>query len=362
MRFIDEVQISVCAGSGGNGCLSFRREKYIPKGGPDGGDGGDGGSIFLRADSSVNTLIDYCYQPLFKATNGKSGSGKNCTGSCGDDLFLAVPLGTLATDADSGIILGDLCEEGTLIKVAAGGRHGIGNYRFRSSTNRTPRQTTSGSDGDVVNLKLELRLLADVGLLGLPNAGKSSLLSRVSRSHPKIADYPFTTMAPCLGVVRVGPVASFVLADLPGLIQGAASGAGLGFRFLKHLTRTRLLLHLVDINPIDQSRPIDNVEIIQNELSRFSSRLAAKDCWLLFNKIDSLEAQDALARAEDIVDELKWEQPWFLVSSATGAGLKQVTQAIMRYLEDRGELEKPFANLPEFEQEGFNGPLQDITR
>ena len=274
MKFVDEASIRVEAGKGGNGCLSFRREKYIAKGGPDGGDGGDGGSIYLVGDADLNTLVDYRFQPRYRAKSGESGKGKDQTGAKGDDIYLRVPLGTSIFDDETGEYLGDVSEEKEEILVAQGGFHGLGNVRFKSSTNRAPRQTKPGSPGELKNLRLELKLLADVGLLGLPNAGKSTLISAVSAARPKIADYPFTTLVPNLGVVTVGDDHSFVIADIPGLIEGAADGAGLGVQFLKHLSRTRLLLHLIDLAPMDGSDPVENFKIIERELAKYSEGIA----------------------------------------------------------------------------------------
>ncbi|WP_372750384.1 Obg family GTPase CgtA, partial [Litorivivens sp.] len=273
MKFVDEAVIKVAAGNGGSGCLSFRREKYIPKGGPDGGDGGDGGSVFLKADQSVNTLVDFRYVRNYRADNGEPGRGGNCRGKSADDLYLVVPVGTTVLDEETGEVLGDLSSHGELLKVAQGGFHGLGNTRFKSSTNRAPRQTTPGSEGESRQIRLELKVLADVGLLGLPNAGKSTLIRAVSAAKPKVADYPFTTLVPNLGVVSMQKHRSFVIADIPGLVEGAAEGAGLGIRFLKHLTRNRLLLHLVDVAPLDGSDPVDAARVIINELVEFSETL-----------------------------------------------------------------------------------------
>jgi len=278
MKFVDEASIEVYAGNGGNGCVSFRREKYIPKGGPDGGDGGDGGSVLLRGDDALNTMIDYRYSRRFRAANGESGKGRNCTGRGGDDLVLPVPIGTTVLDEDTGEILGDIREHGQDLLVAQGGFHGLGNTRFKSSVNRAPRQSTPGSSGEMRRLKLELKVLADVGLLGLPNAGKSTFIRAVSAATPKVADYPFTTLIPNLGVVKVDAYRSFVVADIPGLIEGASEGAGLGIRFLKHLTRNRILLHIVDVAPLDESDPAEAALSIVRELERFSPTLAARPC------------------------------------------------------------------------------------
>lgn len=286
MKFVDEATITVQAGKGGNGCMSFRREKYIPKGGPDGGDGGDGGSVFLEADEGLNTLIDFRYTRRFKAENGEQGSGANCTGAKGEDLILKVPVGTTVIVLDSDELLGDLTEVGQRLKIAQGGWHGLGNTRYKSSTNRAPRQTSNGTEGELRELKLELKVLADVGLLGLPNAGKSTFIRAVSAARPKVANYPFTTLVPNLGVVGMSADQSFVIADIPGLIEGASEGAGLGIRFLKHLTRTRLLLHLVDMLPYDEKTPAEHAADIENELAKFSPTLAQGDRWLVLNKTD----------------------------------------------------------------------------
>ncbi len=332
MKFVDEAHISVEAGKGGNGCVSFRREKFIPFGGPNGGDGGDGGSVILRADENVNTLIDFRYTRVFKAGNGEKGMGSDCTGKSAEDLVIRVPVGTLIYDEDTDEVLGDLTTHHQTLKVAQGGFHGIGNARFKSSTNRAPRQFTPGSPGEKRNLRLELKLLADVGLLGLPNAGKSTLISAISAARPKIADYPFTTLYPNLGVVRVGAEQSFVVADIPGLIEGAAEGAGLGVRFLKHLARTKLLLHLIDMNPLDGHDPIYNAQTIIKELEKFSPELAAKSRWLVFNKIDLLQKEERDDWVKEVVSQLHWQGPVFMISAVTGEGTQALCQAIMKYL------------------------------
>lgn len=332
MQFVDEAFIKVEAGKGGKGCMSFRREKFIPFGGPDGGDGGDGGSIYLVADEHINTLIDFRYQKQFKADNGQSGGGALCRGKSAEDLFLRVPVGTLVYDADTEELIGDLVHPGQQLCVAKGGFHGIGNARFKSSTNRAPRQTTPGKPGERRELKLELKVLADVGLLGLPNAGKSTLINKVSNAHPKVADYPFTTLYPHLGVVRVGDYQSFVIADIPGLIEGAAEGAGLGIQFLKHLSRTQLLLHLVDIEPLDGSDPVEAVQSILGELEKYSTELYAKPRWLVINKIDLMLQEDMQARVEDIVRRLAWTGPIYTISAVDGAGTQQLCFDVMQYL------------------------------
>ncbi len=348
MKFVDEAIIQVSAGDGGNGCLSFRREKYIPFGGPDGGDGGDGGSVYLVADENLNTLVDYRYVRNYRADSGRAGSGANCTGKSAEDLLLAVPVGTTVLDEESGEIIGDLTAKGDRLLVAQGGFHGLGNTRFKSSVNRAPRQTTKGSSGEKRRLRLELKLLADVGLLGLPNAGKSTFLAAVSAARPKIADYPFTTLIPQLGVVKVDAMRSFVVADIPGLIEGAAEGEGLGTRFLRHLTRTRLLLHLVDLQPLDQSSPVEAVEVITAELEKFSPTLATRPRWLVLNKADLVTQEDAETLRDLICEEIDWQGPCFVVSAATGAGIKSLCQKIMDYLEAyRAQLEEDpdFARL-----------------
>lgn len=350
MKFVDEATISVEAGKGGNGCLSFRREKYIPFGGPDGGDGGDGGSVYLEASANLNTLIDYRYQRKFRATSGEAGSGSNCAGKKGEDLFVLVPVGTTVVDADTEEVLGDLTVAGERLKVAQGGFHGLGNTRYKSSVNRAPRQTSPGSAGEARNLRLELKLLADVGLLGLPNAGKSTFIRAVSAARPKVADYPFTTLVPNLGVVSVQAHRSFVVADIPGLIEGAAEGAGLGIRFLKHLVRTRLLLHLVDVAPYDETDPAENVRAIAHELVNFSPTLAARERWLVINKIDMLAEDERQSRVQSIVDALDWQGPVFAISAMTGDGTKALCQAIMRWIELRAEEEAEDADALAREQ------------
>ncbi|MBT8083122.1 MAG: GTPase ObgE, partial [Gammaproteobacteria bacterium] len=325
----------VVAGNGGHGCLSFRREKYVAKGGPDGGDGGHGGNVYLVADASLNTLADFRVARKFRAESGQGGAGRNMTGKSGNDLDVLVPVGTVVHDVDTGELICDLTAQGQRQMVAEGGRGGLGNTRFKSSTNRAPRRTTQGTPGESRHLKLELKVLADVGLLGMPNAGKSTLISAMSEAKPRIADYPFTTLHPNLGVVRVGRLQSFVMADIPGLIEGAAEGAGLGIQFLKHLQRTRLLLHLVDIAPLDPAaQPARDVQAITGELEKFSPELAQKPRWLVINKIDLLD-DDALAVArEALLGELSWDGPVFEVSAATGAGTEALGQAVMRALEE----------------------------
>lgn len=334
MKFVDEASVRVIAGNGGHGCLSFRREKYVERGGPDGGDGGHGGSVYLVAEPSLNTLADFRVSRKFKAEVGQGGSGRNKTGKSGDDLDVLIPCGTVVRDIDTGELICDLTEPGQRQMVAEGGRGGQGNTRFKSSINRAPRKTTNGTQGETRNLALELKVLADVGLLGMPNAGKSTLITAMSSAKPRIADYPFTTLHPNLGVVRVGSLQSFVMADIPGLIEGAADGAGLGIQFLRHLERTGLLLHLVDIAPIDpDENPADNVRAIAGELGKFSENLAAKKRWLVINKIDLLLADELATAKEKLLAELSWTGPVFVVSAATGEGTEALGQAVMRELE-----------------------------
>jgi GTP-binding protein len=334
MKFVDEASIRVIAGNGGNGCLSFRREKYIERGGPDGGDGGRGGSVYLVADPSLNTLADFRMARKFKAESGEGGSGRNKTGKSGNDLDVCVPCGTVVRDVDTSELLCDLTEPGQRQMIAEGGRGGLGNTRFKSSINRAPRKTTNGTQGEVRNLALELKVLADVGLLGMPNAGKSTLITAMSSAKPRIADYPFTTLHPNLGVVRVGALQSFVMADIPGLIEGASDGAGLGIQFLKHLQRTGLLLHVVDIAPVvPGANPADDVRAIAAELGKFSAELADKRRWLVLNKTDLLPADELASVCRKLVSELAWQGPVFEVSAATGVGTEALGQAIMRELE-----------------------------
>lgn len=341
MKFVDEATIRVQAGNGGHGCLSFRREKYVERGGPDGGDGGHGGSVFLVADAAMNTLADFRVARKFRAESGQGGAGRNKTGRSGEDLDVHVPCGTVVHDVDTGELICDLTEDGQRQMVAAGGRGGLGNTRFKSSTNRAPRRTTSGTPGEGRHLQLELKVLADVGLLGMPNAGKSTLISAMSQARPRIADYPFTTLHPNLGVVRVGALQSFVMADIPGLIEGAAEGAGLGIRFLKHLQRTGLLLHVVDIAPVDvKEDPVHAVQALEQELLKFSVDLAAKPRWLVINKIDLLDDETLALMKQDLLEKLGWTGPVFEVSAATGEGTETLAQAIMRELELRREAEE----------------------
>jgi GTP-binding protein len=335
VKFIDEAIITVQSGDGGSGCVSFRREKYVPKGGPDGGDGGDGGSIYLVADANINTLVDFRYLRLHRAENGRPGMGRNMRGKSGDDLVVRVPVGTRVFERETDEPLGELLTHGERLLVARGGFHGIGNARYKSSTNRAPRQSTPGTPGERRDLFLELILLADVGLLGLPNAGKSSLIRAVSSARPKVADYPFTTLHPNLGVVRLGRDRSFVIADIPGVIEGAAEGAGLGLQFLKHLARTRLLLHLVDIAPLDTAQdPAGQIRDIESELATFDPELAHKERWLVLNKCDLLEPDVLAGRRAALVDALGWEGPVYGVSALTGAGTARLMEDLMRRLEE----------------------------
>jgi GTP-binding protein len=338
MKFIDEAQIEVSAGDGGNGCVSFRREKYVPKGGPDGGDGGDGGSVYLVADVNLNTLVDFRLRRTFRARRGQDGMGRERTGRKGADLVVPVPPGTRVTDLDTGEAIGELIEHGERLQVAQGGVHGLGNTRFKSSTNRAPRHSTPGTPGEQRELRLELMLLADVGLLGLPNAGKSSLIRQVSSARPKVADYPFTTLQPALGVVRVSRGRSFVMADIPGIIEGAAEGAGLGTRFLKHLSRTKLLLHLIDIAPLDASvSPADAAFRVLAELDKYDQGLAGKERWLVLNKVDLVDGQTLAQRRAELLRELGWDGPVFEISALTGGGTERLIEALMNRLESLRE-------------------------
>ena len=338
MKFVDEATIEVFAGNGGGGCVSFRREKYIPFGGPDGGDGGDGGSVILLGDASLNTMIDYRYTRKFRAEAGSSGKGRNCTGKAGEDLTLPVPIGTTILDEDTGEVLGDIREAGQALLVAQGGFHGLGNTRFKSSVNRSPRQSSPGSAGENRRLKLELKVLADVGLLGLPNAGKSTLIRAISAATPKVADYPFTTLIPSLGVVKVDSYRSFVVADIPGLIEGASEGAGLGIRFLKHLTRNRILLHLVDIAPLDESDPSEAAVSIVRELERFSPTLASRPRWLILNKVDLIDETLLAERKAAVLSALNWTGPVYEISALSREGTRRLSGDLMTYIEDLNEM------------------------
>ena len=351
MKFVDEARIRVEAGKGGNGCVGFRREKYIPFGGPDGGDGGDGGSIIFVADSELNTLVDLRYQRLYRAQHGGSGKGRNCTGKKGENLVIKLPVGTVIYDEDTEEELGDLVEETQQLLVAKGGFHGLGNTRFKSSTNRAPRQFSNGTPGEERNLRLELKVLADVGLLGLPNAGKSTLIRAVSAARPKVADYPFTTLHPNLGVVSVEAHRSFVIADIPGLIEGAAEGHGLGIQFLKHLARTSMLLHLVDVAPVDGSDPVEAFNTISHELEKYSSELAQRNRWLVLNKVDLLPEDERDQICDDIVQRLDWKGPVFRTAALTKEGTQAIMYAIMEYIEERQRLDSEGLGHPVDEQE-----------
>jgi len=334
MKFVDEASIRVEAGNGGDGAASFRREKFIPFGGPDGGDGGRGASITLVANSGLNTLADFRFTTTFRAQHGGRGAGCRCTGRSGEDMFVQVPLGTVVRDADTGELIGDLTRNGDKLLVAHGGKGGLGNTHFKSSVNRAPRRFIPGEPGEQRTLLLELQVLADVGLLGLPNAGKSTLLRAVSEARPKVADYPFTTLHPHLGVVRVGPERSFVMADIPGLIEGAAEGAGLGIRFLKHLSRTRILLHMVDVAPPDpEADPVKAVKALAAELTKYSRELAKRERWLVLNKIDLLPPDEREAWTLKIMKGLRWKGPVFSVSAATGEGCRELAAKLMERLE-----------------------------
>ncbi|MEO5344154.1 MAG: Obg family GTPase CgtA [Gammaproteobacteria bacterium SHHR-1] len=333
MIFVDEAIIKVEAGDGGNGCVSFRREKFIPKGGPDGGDGGDGGSVYLLGDEGLNTLVDFRHSRQYRAQRGQDGMGRQCTGHKGSDLQIKVPVGTRVRDLDSDEIIGEVLADGQALLVAAGGQHGIGNVHFKSSTNRAPRQSTSGTPGDRRQLHLELMLLADVGLLGMPNAGKSSLINKVSSARPKVADYPFTTLYPNLGVVRLDDRRSFVLADIPGLVAGAAEGAGLGIQFLKHLSRTRLLLHLVDLAPMDEHDPAEDARQVLEELEKFGADLYDRERWLVLTKADLLDDEAWQARLRHLTQAIGWQGPLYSISAITGAGLEPLLRDLMARLE-----------------------------
>ncbi len=334
MKFVDEATIRVQAGNGGHGCLSFRREKFVAKGGPDGGDGGHGGHVYLVASDAVNTLVDFRVARKHRAESGQQGAGRNKTGRSGNDLDVIVPCGTVIHDVDTGELIGDLTDHEQRIKVADAGRAGLGNARFKSSTNRAPRKITNGTPGEARHLRLELKLLADVGLVGLPNAGKSTLIRAMSAAKPKVADYPFTTLHPNLGVVSVGQLQSFVMADVPGLIEGAADGAGLGLQFLKHLQRTRLLLHVVDVAPLDSvSDPFIDIQTIRQEIQKYSVELAALPCWLVLNKVDLLPDEDIDAVKQRIADSLDSNDELFEVSAITGRGTETLAQRIMQELE-----------------------------
>jgi len=337
MKFVDEATIEVHAGKGGDGAVSFRREKFVPRGGPDGGDGGRGGSIFAVADRNINTLIDYRYARIHRAKNGEPGRGSDCNGRSAEDITLRVPVGTVVTDAESGELIADLANNEQVELLAKGGRGGLGNLNFKSSVNRAPRQFTPGGPGESRMLKLELRVLADVGLLGLPNAGKSTLIRAVSAARPKVADYPFTTLHPNLGVVRVDMNRSFVVADIPGLIEGAAEGAGLGHQFLRHLQRTRLLLHLVDIAPFDEAAdPVKDARAIVAELKKYDPALHAKPRWLVINKVDLVAEDEREKKVKAFLRRFGWKGKTFIISALTGEGCRELTYAVMEHLEQQG--------------------------
>ncbi len=351
MQFVDEASIHVAAGKGGNGCLSFRREKYVAKGGPDGGDGGNGGDVILVGDDSLNTLIDFRYQRRYRAQNGEGGQGRQCSGKAGEHLYIQVPVGTTVIDEETLEVLGDITEIGQELIVAQGGRRGLGNTRFKSSTNRAPRKTTNGTLGEERNLRFEMKVMADVGLLGLPNAGKSTLIRSVSAAKPKVANYPFTTLVPNLGVVKLGQYKHFVMADIPGLIEGASEGAGLGFRFLKHLTRARLLLHLVDVAPFDETDPVESAQAIIRELEQYSPTLAERPRWLVLNKLDLLPVDEQDAVCERIISELNWQGPVFRVSAISSDGTQAVCQQIMNWLDEQRIAQAENPELAEEEAE-----------
>ena len=336
MKFFDEARIEVIAGKGGDGSASFRREKFVPRGGPDGGDGGRGGSIFAVADANLNTLIDYRYTRIFRAKGGENGRGRDQYGKGAEDIILRVPVGTVIRDAETKEMIADLAKNGDRALLAKGGKGGIGNLHFKSSVNRAPRQFTRGEEGESRQLEMELRVLADVGLLGMPNAGKSTFIRAVSSARPKVADYPFTTLHPNLGVVRVDVSRSFVVADIPGLIEGAAEGAGLGHQFLRHLQRTHLLLHLVDMAPFDDAvDPVAEVKALANELKKYDAALAKKPRWLVLNKADLLDDKERAKRAAAIVKKLRWTKPWFMISGINGEGCRELTFSIMDFLDQQ---------------------------
>jgi GTPase len=333
MKFVDEATIEFAAGNGGAGCVSFRREKFIPFGGPNGGDGGRGGSVYAVADRNINTLIDYRYTRRFDARNGEAGRGSDQFGAAGEDILLRMPVGTIITDTETETVMAELLEHGEKILLAKGGDGGFGNLHFKTSTNRAPRQKTPGWPGQAFKVKLELRVLADVGLLGMPNAGKSTLIAAISNARPKIADYPFTTLHPNLGVVRVGPERSFVVADIPGLIEGASEGAGLGHQFLRHLQRTRLLLHIIDMAPFDDSvDPVAQARAIVKELKKYDTKLHAKPRWLVLNKLDMVPSEERDALCKDFVRRLRWKGPVFQISALAREGLQPLLEAIYRHV------------------------------
>ncbi|HSN41859.1 MAG TPA: GTPase ObgE [Burkholderiales bacterium] len=358
MKFIDEAIIEVHAGKGGDGVASFRREKFVPRGGPDGGDGGRGGSIYAIADRNINTLIDYRYARIHRARNGEKGRGSDCYGKSAPDIMLRMPVGTVVSDLETGEIIADLDHHEQKVLLAKGGKGGLGNLHFKSSVNRAPRQFTLGEAGESLNLKLELKVLADIGLLGMPNAGKSTFIRAVSAARPKVADYPFTTLHPNLGMVRVDMNRSFVVADIPGLIEGAAEGAGLGHQFLRHLARTRLLLHLVDIAPLDESAaPVREAKALAGELKKYDETLYRKPRWLVLNKTDLLEAGQRDKVVKKFIRDLGWKGKSFIISALTGEGCKELTYAIMDYLEQQKS-----GNAEDAKNAGENGAGQPVLR
>ncbi len=343
MKFVDEARIKVIAGDGGNGRLGFRREKYVPKGGPDGGDGGNGGSVYLVGDANINTLVDFRHNRTFEAERGRNGGGSNCTGRAGQDKYISVPIGTVASDRNTDEIIGDIVTDEQTLLVAKGGIHGLGNARFKTATNRAPRKTTNGTPGERRELMLEMKLLADVGLLGYPNAGKSSLIRKVSSAKPRVADYPFTTLHPNLGVVSIEAYRSFVMADIPGLIEGAAEGQGLGIRFLRHLTRTGLLLHIIDLAPFDAHDPAQAALALMRELEKFDAELIDKPRWLVFNKMDLMPEDEWQEKIASTLKTLDWQGPWYGVSAVDGRGTDALCSDIMLYVEEQQALEKELA-------------------
>ncbi len=334
MKFVDEAIITVVAGNGGNGCASFRREKFVPFGGPDGGDGGDGGSVYLEVDEGLNTLVDFRHARIFRAQNGQGGMGQERFGKKGEDIVIRVPLGTLVYDNDTDELMGDMVKDGERVLVAKGGNHGVGNTRFKSSTNRAPRKFTFGHAGEQRDLRLEMQVLADVGLLGMPNAGKSTFIRQVTAAKPKVADYPFTTLHPHLGVVDLGEETGFVIADIPGLIEGAAEGAGLGIQFLKHLSRTRLLLHMVDVvSCSDIDELVSQIKIISNELKAYDPKLYKLERWLVLNKIDALDQKQVEKIQAGIIRKLRWKKPCFTISAVSGKGCRDLLNSIQQWFD-----------------------------
>jgi GTP-binding protein len=364
MKFIDEAKIEVIAGDGGNGVASFCREKFRPFGGPDGGDGGKGGSIWAVADRNINTLVDYRFSKLHKAKNGENGRGSDCYGKGADDIMLRMPVGTLIIDQNDGEIVADLTEHGQQVLLAKGGEGGWGNIHFKTSTNRAPRQKTEGKEGERRELRLELKVLADVGLLGMPNAGKSTFITAVSNARPKIADYPFTTLHPNLGMVRVSHEKSFVIADIPGLIEGAAEGAGLGIQFLRHLQRTRLLLHIVDLAPFDNVEPVKEAKAIVKELQKYDESLYEKPRWLVLNKLDMVPEDERKKRVKDFIKRFGWKGPVYEISALTRDGCEELVQDIYNYLAEQKQLEQRVEASPQMEEaaRGINSIDPDDPR